>query len=67
MEEAAEGHFTTEALQWNQDKSPTISGKVIRNLIIVSSIQKVKGNETDCISQSYKCVLNVPAYVNNNK
>ena len=28
MEEAAEGHFTTEALQWNQDKSPTISGKV---------------------------------------
>ena len=28
MEEAAEGHFTTEALQWNQDKSPTISGEV---------------------------------------
>ena len=28
MKEAAEGHFTTEALQWNQDKSPTISGKV---------------------------------------
>ena len=28
MEEAAEAHFTTEALQWNQDKSPTISGKV---------------------------------------
>ena len=28
MQEAAEGHFTTEALQWNQDKSPTISGKV---------------------------------------
>ena len=28
MEEAAEGHFTTEALMWNQDKSPTISGKV---------------------------------------
>ena len=30
MQEAAEGHFTTEALQWNQDKSPTISGKVIK-------------------------------------
>ena len=28
MELAAEGHFTTEALQWSQDKSPTISGKV---------------------------------------
>ena len=28
MKEAAEGHFTTEALQWNQDKSPTISGEV---------------------------------------
>ena len=31
MQEAAEGHFTTEALQWNQDKSPTISGKVIKD------------------------------------
>ena len=31
MEEAAEAHFTTEALQWNQDKSPTISGKVNHN------------------------------------
>lgn len=30
MEEAAEGHFTTEAQQWNQDeRSPTISGQVI--------------------------------------
>ena len=29
MEEAAEGHFTTEALQWNQDHSPTISGKSV--------------------------------------
>ena len=28
MEEAAEGHFTTEALQWNQDHGPTISGQV---------------------------------------
>ena len=29
MELAAEGHFTTEALQWNQDKdTPTMSGKV---------------------------------------
>lgn len=28
MEMAAEGHFTTEALQWNQDRSPTVSGKV---------------------------------------
>lgn len=31
MEEAAEGHFTTEALQWNQDHSPTISGKSVDN------------------------------------
>ena len=29
METAAEGHFTTEALQWNQDHSKTISGQVI--------------------------------------
>ena len=28
MAKAAEGHFTTEALQWNQDRSPTISGQV---------------------------------------
>ena len=35
MKEAAEGHFTTEALQWNQDKSPTISGKVIKRQTIV--------------------------------
>ena len=29
MEAAAEGHFTTEALQWNQNKvDPTNSGKV---------------------------------------
>ena len=35
MKEAAEGHFTTEALQWNQDKSPTISGKVIKRQKIV--------------------------------
>jgi gamma-aminobutyric acid type B receptor len=32
MEAAAEGHFTTEALQWNQDhSSTTISGKVLTN------------------------------------
>ena len=36
MEEAAEGHFTTEALQWNQDKSPTISGKVTKNTLFSS-------------------------------
>ena len=35
MEEAAEGHFTTEALQWNQDKSPTISGKVKKHLVFL--------------------------------
>lgn len=29
MEKAAEGHFTTEALQWNQDHSPTISGQTV--------------------------------------
>ena len=28
MKEAAEGHFTTEALMWNQGKSPTITGKI---------------------------------------
>ena len=29
MEKAAEGHFTTEALQWNSDRySPTVSGHV---------------------------------------
>ena len=28
MSLAAEGHFTTEALMWNQDKARTISGKV---------------------------------------
>ena len=34
MEEAAEGHFTTEAQQWNQDKrSPTISGQVRLNFV----------------------------------
>ena len=33
MEEAAEGHFTTEAQQWNQDeRSPTVSGQVIFTL-----------------------------------
>jgi len=29
MRMAAEGHFTTEALNWNQDKQRTISGMVI--------------------------------------
>ncbi len=29
MEVAAEGHFTTEALQWNQDKSTTASGQTV--------------------------------------
>ncbi len=29
MAKAAEAHFTTEAQQWNQDKGPTVSGKVI--------------------------------------
>lgn len=29
MTEAAEGHFTTEALQWNQDDTETISGKTV--------------------------------------
>ena len=38
MEEAAEAHFTTEALQWNQDKSPTISGKVGSPLTIPSAL-----------------------------
>ena len=33
METAAEGHFTTEALQWNQDHSKTISGQVIYTYI----------------------------------
>ena len=29
MEKAAEGHFTTEAFQWNSDRySPTVSGHV---------------------------------------
>ncbi len=28
MAEAAEGHFTTEALMRKQDQSPTISGRV---------------------------------------
>ena len=28
MAEAAEGHLTTEALQWKMDNSPTVSGKV---------------------------------------
>ena len=43
MKEAAEGHFTTEALQWNQDKSPTISGKVTAVEIKKSiSFQKFK-------------------------
>ena len=33
MEEAAEGHFTTEAQQWNQDEqTPTVSGQVIFTL-----------------------------------
>ena len=34
MEIAAEGHFTTEAQQWNQDhRSTTISGQVILSLL----------------------------------
>jgi gamma-aminobutyric acid type B receptor len=28
MKEAAEGHLTTEALNWNQDNQKTISGMV---------------------------------------
>jgi hypothetical protein len=38
MEEAAEAHFTTEALQWNQDKSPTISGKVRAALPVLQGV-----------------------------
>ena len=54
MEEAAQGHFTTEALQWNQDKSPTISGKVIRMQTIFSPIKKQNAT-IGYISQYYQC------------
>ena len=57
MEEAAEAHFTTEALQWNQDKSPTISGKVcrrrreIRNKFRLLPISRNTANQS-CSSSS---------------
>lgn len=31
MKEAAEGHLTTEALNWNQDNQKTISGMVLQS------------------------------------
>jgi len=33
MRAAAEGHLTTEALMWNQNNQPTISGKVMTDII----------------------------------
>jgi len=33
MRVAAEGHLTTEALMWNQNNQPTISGKVMTDFI----------------------------------
>lgn len=33
MRVAAEGHLTTEALMWNQNNQPTISGKVMTDVI----------------------------------
>ena len=41
MEKAAEGHFTTEALQWNSDRySPTVSGHVSVIMHGVSNYRK---------------------------
>lgn len=35
MKEAAEGHLTTEALNWNQDNQRTISGMVSNHSLLV--------------------------------
>lgn len=33
MRAAAEGHLTTEALMWNQNNQPTISGMVMTDIV----------------------------------